>query len=136
MERFEDALKALDKAVKANAYEARTYLYRGMTLAQLQKRKEAEADLKKAIELNPDGTEAYKQLGLLLESLGRPADAIPYFRKFIGRNPKDYSAMLELAELHRRSGNNQAARKLCEQVLLYADDAELKQHARQMIASF
>ena len=90
--------------------------------------------LQSAIELDPENAGVYRELALLSQEHGHAADAIPYLRQLLRFEPGNYEVMLQLALLHQASGNQQEVRKLCEQVLLNAEDAKLKEKAKRMLA--
>ena len=104
-------------------------------MKKLDRFAEAERDWKMAIEVHWDNVAAYRELASLFEEQGQPASAIPYLRQILRFEPQNYEAMLQLAALHQKSGNQAEARKLSQQVILYSGNETLKSRAKKIIAS-
>lgn len=133
LKRPEEALAELDKAVEGNPRYAEALAYRGMAWKELGNRQNAERNFREAIETNPEGELAYRELASLLLARGAAIEAVPYLRRILELRPADYAVMLDLATIHRNSGNEGEARKLFEQVILYAEDPKLKSRAKELL---
>jgi arylsulfatase A-like enzyme/Flp pilus assembly protein TadD len=130
----EEALLEFDTVLRQNPRYGEAYLYRGKVWKKLGRFAEAERDWKMAIEVDWNNVPAYRDLASLFEERGQPANAIPYLRQLLRFEPQNYEAMLQLAMLHQKSGNQAEARKLSQQVILYSGDEELKSRAKKLIA--
>ncbi|MCI0412061.1 sulfatase-like hydrolase/transferase [bacterium] len=136
LNRNEEALLEFHTVLRQNPRYSEAYLYRGKIWKKLGRFAEAEKDWKMAIEVSWNHVAAYRELASLFETHGQPADALPYLRQLLRFEPQNYEAMLQLAMLHQKAGNQAEARKLSQQVILYSDSEELKSRAKQIISSF
>jgi tetratricopeptide (TPR) repeat protein len=130
----QEALLEFDTVLRQNPRYSEAYLHRGRVWKKLGHPSEAEEDWKKAIESDWGNLAAYYELASLFEEQSHPADAIPYLRQLLRFEPQNYQIMLQLAELHQKSGNQTEARRLCEQVILKTEDPALKEKAKHMFA--
>ena len=128
-----EALLEFDTVLRQNPRYGEAYLYRGKVWKKLGRFSEAERDWKMALEVDWNNIPAYRELASLFEEQGQPANAIPYLRQLLRFEPQNYEAMLQLATLHQKSGNQREARKLSEQVILHSEDEELKSRAKKII---
>ena len=129
----EEALLEFDTVLRQNPRYGEAHLYRGKVWKKLGRFAEAERDWKMAIEVHWDNVAAYRELASLFEERGQPASAIPYLRQLLRFEPQNYEAMLQLAALHQKSGNQAEARKLSQQVILYSGNETLKSRAKKII---
>jgi tetratricopeptide (TPR) repeat protein len=87
-EKYEEALKAFDKALEINPQFAEVLINRGIALNNLARYEEALEDFEKAMEINPDFAEAWTGKGVALYYLGRYKEALEAFEKAIEINPQ------------------------------------------------
>ena len=87
-EKYEKAIKDLDKAIKFDPKFDEAYCYRGQAKAGLERYKESIKDYDRAIELNPRFDEAYYSRGNVKAELGRYKEAIKDYDKAIELDPK------------------------------------------------
>jgi tetratricopeptide (TPR) repeat protein len=87
--RFEDALEALTLAENEDPGDPRVRNFRGITLAQLGKTTDAEAEYRQAIRLDAKFEDAWRNLGFLLWMGHRSADARATLLRAIELSPGD-----------------------------------------------
>jgi type IV pilus assembly protein PilF len=80
------ALEELDKAVKLNANNARTYNIYGLVYGMLGENAKAEQNFQRALQLAPQDSEIRQNWGWYLCMRGRPKESIPEFEAAV-RNP-------------------------------------------------
>jgi tetratricopeptide (TPR) repeat protein len=81
LERHEEAVEALVKALKKRPDSAQATYLLGVTLDKLERYEEAAAVFRKAIEYSPREVVYYQSLGFTLECLGRRDEAIECFKR-------------------------------------------------------
>ena len=92
LDRYEEAITDLDRAININPELAEAYVSRGATKAQHDRCEDAIADLDKAISIDPDIAEAYLSRGAAKFLLGRLEEAIAEYDKVIRINPEHVGA--------------------------------------------
>ena len=130
-----EALLEFDTVLRQNPRYSEAYVYRGKVWKKLGRFAEAERDWKMAIEVDWNNVSAYRELASLFEERGQPANAIPYLRQLLRFEPQNFEAMLQLAALHQKSGNQTEARKLSQQVIRHSTDEQLKSRAKKIIGN-
>ncbi len=78
LQRYEEALKAFDKAIQLKADDAELWVRRSNVLLDLKRPTEALPGFRQVLELNPHHVEAAYRCGHLLHELARPEEALPY----------------------------------------------------------
>ncbi len=76
LERFEEALKAFDKAVQLQPERAELWRNRGNVLIQLERHSDAVLAYQHALKLDPSLWDVAYRNGVLLQSLGRHDEAV------------------------------------------------------------
>ena len=109
----EAALKAWDRAIKADPAFADPYSNKANTLWQLGRFKEAEAFARKAVERNPKYPDALLNLGNALVSLKKFDEAVKYWRKAIKLKPDFDKAWSNIGNALREKGNLKEALEAC-----------------------
>ena len=117
--RFEEALKACDKAVQLKPDDPEMWYALGNALADLKRPDDALLAFKHVLTLDPAHWDGAYRCGFVLHEMGRPADALPYFDLGASLQPKN-AAMQEMRAfaLHKLSrfeealAANQAAHAL------------------------
>src|SRR5262249_1183076 len=126
-----DAILSFNRALLLNPHYSQAYLYRGMAYVASQDRQRAGSDFQKAIQLFPDDPSPYRESATLF--IGQE-DSIPYLRKLLEIDPQDYATMLALANMEVKTGNLTEAKSLSEKILLYSNQPDLKNSAKEIIA--
>jgi serine/threonine protein kinase/tetratricopeptide (TPR) repeat protein len=94
LEKYTDALNALDQAIKLNPNDSQSWTNRGIALTQLQRDSEAIAAYQKAIDLNPKDPLAWANLAWAYEEIRRYGDAIKAYDQAIQIKP-DFTSAIE-----------------------------------------
>lgn len=102
--RFAEALDELTVAEKENPDDARIRNFRGITLLQLGKISEAEAEYREAIRLDPHLEDAWRNLGFLLWTNHRLAEAREKMLQAIALSPEDSFAHYYLGRMDLEAG--------------------------------
>ncbi|ACG77772.1 TPR domain protein [Phenylobacterium zucineum HLK1] len=108
----------------------RLYYARGAALAQMDRWKDAEADLQAALKLRPDEPELLNFLGYSWIDRGeRLEEAMAMVEKAVASNPRSGAMIDSLGWAHYRMGDYKAAvEKLEQAVELEAGDPEINNH--------
>lgn len=110
MERYEDALADLDKALEQEPHFPQAYAARGALYLTLDRPASAVEDLKRAIELGlTDDPTVYLNLGLAYFHLDIYDAAEANFRKALELDPNMAAAHFNLGTLYLKKGDNEAA---------------------------
>jgi len=120
-------VEAFQRYATLRPEDARAHYYYAVALEK-QRRGERNisarrAELQKAIAINPRMGEAYLKLGLLEEQEGKLAEAVAALQKAVEFTELPDEAHLRLAQVYRRMGETEKARKQSE---LYDEVAKLK----------
>ncbi|MBD2503231.1 tetratricopeptide repeat protein [Anabaena azotica] len=116
LERYEDTLVALSKAIELDPNDAWAWAIRGNVLDNLNRYEEALASCDKAIELDPNDTWAWAIRGNVLDNLNRYEEALASCDKAIELDPSDAWAWA-------RRGNALGNLKLYEEALASCNKA-------------
>lgn len=79
---------------------------------------------RRAIEADPDSAAAHYDLGMVLAHFGQFEEALPHLAKAHALAPDDLPALLALASVTGETGDRDAARKLYDQAVAAAADAD------------
>lgn len=109
--RYENALKAIEKALEIDPKYAEAWNSKGIVLYKIGKYEDALKAYDKALEINPKYAEAWNSKGIVFGELGRYADAKKAYEKALELNPKYVIAHCNLGELFFDLGNLQGASK-------------------------
>lgn len=96
LERYDEAIKLFDIAIRDEPDYGGTYGGKGLALARLQRLDEAEPLLKKAIDLKLNDPLVFAAYGLILENKNHAEKAIPYYTAAVEYNPKAYKLYLNI----------------------------------------
>jgi ribosomal protein S12 methylthiotransferase accessory factor len=107
LERYEEALDALDPAEKANPELKEIYNLRGFCYFKLKKHNESIASFERAIELDPGSAIDYANIGSNLRELGHREEAIRLYRIALELDPGIDFARASLERLEREAGSGE-----------------------------
>jgi Flp pilus assembly protein TadD len=109
--RYEDAVRALRRAVVDDPADADAHFHLGVALTELGCHADAVAPLRAAAQLRPLDALAHHRLGVALARVGRTDDAITALGEAIRLNPTmpDAHRLLDLALRARRQGTVEPA---------------------------
>jgi tetratricopeptide (TPR) repeat protein len=96
LDKLEDALMPMQRAVQLNPEDAEAYANLGAALNDLKRLEEAEASCRHAIRIKSDLAEAHSNLGNILREQGRLDEAAASCRQAIAINPDFAEAHLNL----------------------------------------
>ncbi|MEM1210961.1 MAG: tetratricopeptide repeat protein [Planctomycetota bacterium] len=96
--RWPDALEWIDRGLAIDAEDADLLSLRGMALAYLGRRKEANAASREALRQAPEDADAHSARGFALLHANRPKDALHHFRESLRLDPTDEYAKAGLVE--------------------------------------
>jgi len=111
---YQNALNAFTRAIELNlkpTVDANVFYERGFVYSQLEKYKEAIADLNKALEIDPKISSAFSFRGQAHFELGNYQQAINDYNKAIELNPKSAWAYYNRGLAYVNLGNYQQAIK-------------------------
>lgn len=107
--RWQDAIKAFEKAVRAEPGYELAYFALGITYSRLEFWEKALASFAKAVALSPDHAESYLGLGVTYTVLGRNNDALEVCRKAVQIKPEYAQAHYALALIYLKLGDRDSA---------------------------
>ncbi|MTI86584.1 MAG: tetratricopeptide repeat protein [Balneolaceae bacterium] len=116
LNQYEEATKAIQKALEIEGDNAAYYNLRGNVRMQVEKLDEAEEDFDRAIELN-DTPAAHRNKVMLMLMTDRGQDAIPYLIKRIKESPQDPENWILMGDMIKKGGQEDKARTYYEQAL-------------------
>ena len=88
-EKYNEAIKAYDKAIEINPHDSLAWYNKGLALDKLNKHEEAMKAYDKAIEIDPRDSTAWYNKGTILGKLGKDDITIEPFDKSIESNPQN-----------------------------------------------
>jgi tetratricopeptide (TPR) repeat protein len=107
LKRYEEAMKAFDKAIQFQPDSAELWRNLGSVLLQLNRNHEALLSYQQALQLQPRDFDAASKSGVLLHRLGRFEEALARFNTCVALRP-DFAPILNLRAIaHRGVGNYQ-----------------------------
>ncbi len=113
----EDALHALEMAVRYAPQDPTAHLNLGNALARLGRKEEAAASYGCALACNPEFPEAHNNLGQLQAELGRLEEARSSCRRALHARPNFADAHLNLGRVLVRLGNFEEALRSCRRAM-------------------
>lgn len=115
--RYDDALKALSRAVELAPEDLGSRNAIGLVLARVERYPEALAAFESVVALEPGFAGAHCARGTCFEAMGRLKEAEAAFKHALELQPENLGAMQGLANLLSRRGSHAEARPLAETVL-------------------
>ena len=134
LERFDEALKHLKKAVQQKPEQAEFHFALGMTYAARNKDTEAIACLKEAVRLDPIHPQAAVQLGLLYQGQGCAQEAMENFQKAVHADPQDAKNYLYLGQEADACGRREQALEAFQKAVELKADAQGYYHLGRVYA--
>jgi len=113
-ERFKEAIKYLDKALKLNPSDPLSYNDKAICLAEIGRFREAEKIFDEGIRRNRDEAILYHNKGWLLNFLNKDRKAIINFHKALELDPQKAESFFSLADSYYKLGNYREAKKYFE----------------------
>jgi Tfp pilus assembly protein PilF len=98
-ERYEDAIKLLEKVVEGSQNNSAPYINMAMAYEKLGKTEKAEDSFKHALTINPDHPVANNEYALLLRKTGRYSEAKQLYENVLKRYPEFMPARRNLGIL-------------------------------------
>jgi tetratricopeptide (TPR) repeat protein len=132
-QRYDLALKELDKSLEVDPSFDRTYFNRGDVLAQMGRYNEALREFRRAIELRPDRMQYYNNLAGHLTKLGRDQEALEVLQEGVGVNPDHSLLYRDMGYNHFNLGDLVTAEKYLKLYLERAPEAEDVAEVRQFL---
>jgi len=132
-QKYDLALKELERSLKADSTFASTHFYLGKIYAQTKEYEEAITEYRKAIKFGPDVTEYYDNLGALLAHQERYQEAIEVFKEGVKATPKYPSIYRNLGYSYFNLGDLISAEKYLQLYLEYSPQAEDASEVKQVL---
>lgn len=104
MNKFDDALRAAEKAARFRPGTAAVSLHQAMLAEKAGKKKEAIAYYTQALKLDKKNHAICNNLAMLLEKQGNRKEAIPYYKQAVALNPSNLGYRTNLADAYEKSG--------------------------------
>lgn len=131
--RYDDALKAIDKAIKINPDEAALWCNRGAILSSLDRNDDAMISYDKAIHLDAKNTLIWTSRGAALNKLDRYEEAVDSFNRAIKIASNNYVAWTQRGIALARLGRYVDARESYDKALDINPNYEDAQKNREKI---
>ncbi len=132
-DRFDDARKYFDKAIKAptNDYSEQTYTNAGVCMMQKPDHVAAEEYLRAALERRPNHGEALLQMSVLSYETGDNLRARAFMQRYLGSNMPTPSVLYHAILIEEKLGDDTARRQYTLQLLRDFPDSAEAQRIRQ-----
>ena len=111
MERYPEAVKALNQAIRIKPAYAKAYYCLGTVYVKMRRYPEAVEAFKQAISIKPDYTKAYYELGEAYNKLRRYGEAVEVFKRAVQIKPAYAKAHYGLGLAYLRLGDADSAMK-------------------------
>ncbi len=134
-QRYDLALKELEKSLAVDPTFDRTHFSRGDVLARMGRYEEALREFREAIRLRPDRMQYYNNLGGHLTKLGRDREAVEVLEQGLKVNPDHFPLYRDLGYNHFNLGDFVLAEKYLKLYLERAPEAEDAARVRQILRS-
>ena len=115
--KFLDAINILEKNIKENKLDFKSFYLLGTLYLQTKKLDLAESNLRIAISLNEDLFEALHNLGIVLSQKKNFSDARDIFLKVLIKKPNNIQTLIELGRNYELSNELKEARMYYKKVL-------------------
>jgi tetratricopeptide (TPR) repeat protein len=134
-QRYDLALKELDKSLAVDPAFDRTHFDRGDVLARMGRYEEALEEFRQAIKLRPDRMQYYNNLAGHLTKLGRDPEALEVLQQGMRVNPDHSPLYRDLGYIHFNLGDFVLAEEYLKLYLERAPEAEDAAEVRQFLRS-
>ena len=121
---FQEALKALDKAIKIDPNHWLAHSNRGNVLRDLNQFNAALKSYEKTTALQPNYAEAYNNIGNLLQDLNRYQEAVDYYQRAIALQPNYAEAYSNAGNALKRLNLLDLALTAYEKAMTLGDESE------------
>jgi len=132
-QRYDLALKELEKSLEVDPTFDRTHFSRGDVLARMGMYEEALREFREAIRLRPDRMQYYNNLGGHLTKLGRDREAVEVLQQGLKVNPDHYPLYRDLGYAYYNLGDFAGAEKYLKLYLERTPEAEDAARVRQIL---
>ena len=132
-QRYDLALKELEKSLEVDPTFDRTHFSRGDVLARMGRYEEALREFREAIRLRPDRMQYYNNLGAHLTKLGRDREAVEVLQQGLKVNPDHYPLYRDLGYAYYNLGDFARAEKYLKLYLERTPEAEDAARVRQIL---
>ena len=109
LERWDDALREYDIALRADPNDMVAWFNAGIAFAKLQRWDQAEAAFRKVVGANPSDRKALYNLGVALANQRRWAEAMEAHRAIVAADPRDHEARFNLGMIAVTLGDRTTA---------------------------
>ena len=132
-DRFDDARKYFDKAIKAptNDYSEQTYTNAGVCMMQMPDHVTAEAYLRAALERRPNYGEALLQMSVLSYETGDALRARAFLQRYLDSNIPTAPVLMHGIRIEERLGDDTARREYTMRLLRDFPDSAEAERIRQ-----
>jgi tetratricopeptide (TPR) repeat protein len=117
LEQYAEAEPHLSKLILLRPNDAEYLRQRMTAYDHLKRREEAYADCRRLLELTPDDTELRGSAIGRAYQIGRYAEAEEYCRELLKAQPKDRRLRLDLADIRKARGDDEAAAKIFDELI-------------------
>ena len=108
-EKYEGALRYLEKAESIDKMNKDIYLYKGISYANLEKYEEAKVEFQKALKINKKEGVVYFHLGNIEMLIGEKAKGIEFYNNAIAYGFDDTQVYFSLGLMHEEEDNDDLA---------------------------
>ena len=121
MDRFEDAVASLDRAIRINPQAPSYHANLGEVLRQAGKTEEAAPPLEAAVRLDPNNAQALNNLGIIHYEQKKYDDAVDYYHRALKSRPNMSEALNNLGNALRMTGDLDGAAYAYQEALTHRD---------------
>jgi predicted TPR repeat methyltransferase len=126
--RFEEATRALSRALELNPTSADAYNNLGVLLKAQNRFDEAAAAFTKAFTINPQHADAYNNMGDVFGMQARLRESVPYYCKALALRPTHRGAKKHLSGVYYALGEIEKAAEIYRQWLVQEPDNAIARH--------
>ncbi|MEM3444749.1 MAG: tetratricopeptide repeat protein, partial [Thermoplasmata archaeon] len=135
MQRFEEALNTVNRAISLNSKNVNAWLLRGAILAELEKTEDAFNTFKECMKINPENPEIYLAAGKLALKHQRLREAEEFLKNCVEHAPDYWVAWELLAEIEFQLERFDAAIYASERALSFSESQEHRWYLEYILGS-